>query len=242
MEMTYKIEFNSYWHIGSGLSGGTDVDALVLKDTNGFPYIPGKTLKGLIREAAETLESLESEGFDKNWINELFGIRTEDLKKDENSKNELSGKRTDEAENSKKEKEYDRQHNKLFFTNATLTSTLQESIISEKTQQYLFEKIASTTIDKDTGITKKHSLREMQVVVPLTLFAKIYNVPEAPKEESQNTNGKSENSKYIPDNSDKKLEKCLKMVKRMGVNRNRGLGRCQLSIVEQNQKEENHGN
>lgn len=51
----YTIEFYSQWHCGSGLSAGADVDALVVKDRNGMPYVPGKTVKGLVREAVENL-------------------------------------------------------------------------------------------------------------------------------------------------------------------------------------------
>ena len=55
MDITYTIELFSYWHCGSGLSAGADVDSLVIKDAKGMPFVPGKTIKGLIREAAETL-------------------------------------------------------------------------------------------------------------------------------------------------------------------------------------------
>ena len=51
-DITFKITFFSEWHCGSGLSSGSDLDALVIKDKDNFPFIPGKTLKGLIREAA----------------------------------------------------------------------------------------------------------------------------------------------------------------------------------------------
>lgn len=46
-DLNIKIEFFSPWHCGSGLSAGADADSLVIKDTNGLPYIPGKTIKGL---------------------------------------------------------------------------------------------------------------------------------------------------------------------------------------------------
>ena len=51
----YEIEFFSNWHCGSGLAAGADVDALVIKDNNGLPYVPGRTLKGLLRDAATNL-------------------------------------------------------------------------------------------------------------------------------------------------------------------------------------------
>lgn len=51
--ITFAIQFYSPWHCGSGLSAGADVDELVIKDKNGMPFVPGKTIKGLMREAAE---------------------------------------------------------------------------------------------------------------------------------------------------------------------------------------------
>ena len=53
--MDYKIEFFSNWHCGSGLAAGADVDALVVKDQNGLPFVPGRTIKGLLRDAATEL-------------------------------------------------------------------------------------------------------------------------------------------------------------------------------------------
>ncbi len=51
----YCIAFHSYWHCGSGLAAGADTDALVIKDQDGLPFIPGKTMKGLVRQAVEEI-------------------------------------------------------------------------------------------------------------------------------------------------------------------------------------------
>ena len=51
MTLYYNLTFFTDWHCGSGLAAGADVDTLVVKDKNGLPFVPGKTLKGLIREA-----------------------------------------------------------------------------------------------------------------------------------------------------------------------------------------------
>lgn len=50
-KITYNVEFYSDWHCGSGLASGAEADAVVIKDKDGMPYVPGKTLKGLIDEA-----------------------------------------------------------------------------------------------------------------------------------------------------------------------------------------------
>ena len=51
----YSITFHGDWHCGSGMAAGAELDALVIKDGRGLPYIPGKTIKGLFREQAEML-------------------------------------------------------------------------------------------------------------------------------------------------------------------------------------------
>lgn len=53
--MKYSLTFYSYWHCGSGLAAGADLDALVVRDADGLPFVPGKTIKGLMRQAYESL-------------------------------------------------------------------------------------------------------------------------------------------------------------------------------------------
>ncbi|MBW1987367.1 MAG: hypothetical protein JRI50_09130 [Deltaproteobacteria bacterium] len=57
LELT--IKFLSKWHSGSG-EGGLHVDRLIRRDARNWPYIPGSTLKGVVRENCEKLSrSLE---------------------------------------------------------------------------------------------------------------------------------------------------------------------------------------
>jgi len=53
MRIEYRIKFLEFWHIGSGMGAGAVADAVVLKDERGLPYVPGKTIKGLVREFAD---------------------------------------------------------------------------------------------------------------------------------------------------------------------------------------------
>ena len=55
---TYQIQFQitSYWQAGTGRSGGALVDSLVNKDINGLPFLPGRTIKGLLRQAVSSVE------------------------------------------------------------------------------------------------------------------------------------------------------------------------------------------
>jgi len=185
-DITYKIQFFAEWHCGSGLSSGADVDALVIRDENGLPFVPGKTLKGLLRDAAELLNTVGQAEIDQ--IQLVFGVNAQ---------------RTDGPPKA----------GVCSFSNAELSGSLQEKLISDKTHalNYLFRSHSSTAIDSK-GQAEEHNLRRSETVIPLALYARIYDVPE----------------EALP-----LLKKCMQYTKRLGVNRNRGLGRCDLTICEE---------
>lgn len=150
MDIKYKIEFYTDWHCGSGLSSGADLDALVVKDKNGLPFIPGKTMKGLIREALEDMKTFSGSMLDLVCV----------LGEEANNK-----------------KEFDKQ-GKCFFKNAELEESLQKAIIANNLQEHLFHSIASTSID-NSGVAEKHSLRKMEVTIPCILDGEILDIPES---------------------------------------------------------------
>ena len=180
-KITYKIEFHTDWHCGSGLSAGADLDALVVKDNDKLPFVPGKTMKGLVREAVEDIMF-----FNKN-------------------QNEESFRKAFGFFDDKEQKE----RGEMFFSNAELQKDEREAIKKGKLQEYLYRDLARTALD-DKGIAKEHSLRKIEVVVPCTLEGQIHDVP---------------------DNMVDTIEQALKYIKRLGVNRNRGLGRCTITVT-----------
>jgi len=165
--MKYKITFFDFWHLGSGTSAGASLDSLVVKDSFGLPYVPGKTLKGLVRENME-LHAPEK-------VSKIFGEEGSCI-----------------AES--------------YFSNATLDEKTRAYLKTNiSLQKHLFDKITSTKIEAN-GIAKDKSLREIEVVVPLTLTGEIH----------------CEDASSISD--------ALMMIKQMGLNRNRGLGRCKVEV------------
>jgi len=168
--MKYKIEFFDFWHLGSGVSAGAALDALVVKDADGLPYVPAKTIKGVLREMVEVIDNEKAKV--------IFG-----------------------QEGSNQAKSY--------FSNATLQEKEKQVLIAEPSlKKHLYDKITSTKIDKESGLALDKTLREIEVVVPLTLYGEI----ECDDEEV--------------------LNKAMQMIKQIGLNRNRGLGRCQISEVK----------
>ena len=53
MTINYELKFFDYWHVSSGLSGGAALDSYAVKNSAGLPYVPGKTINGVVRAAAE---------------------------------------------------------------------------------------------------------------------------------------------------------------------------------------------
>lgn len=194
--ITYQIQFFTFWHAGSGLSGGAYVDQLVKKDRNNLPVIPGKTLKGLLRDAACKINYFASDLVTDDFIQEVFGeVPTQQKLNTEESTVEGTS----------------------FFSNAQLSANLQSSIISQpddnKLDSYLYRVLASTKISSK-GLAEDHTLRQLEVTVPLTLYAEIEHFPNKRRYREQ-------------------LAYCMAGVKRMGLNRTRGLGRCTFSMINE---------
>ena len=154
MTIIYKIEFFTYWHTGSGLSGGVETSLQVIKNEHGLPFIPGRTLKGLLREAAVIINDLHSDAVSQDFIASIFGIG-EDKNQEEIFK-----------------------QGQCFFGNATLSKSVSEHLKDEaEKRKYLFTAIASTAINEN-GLAKDQSLRQIEATIPLTLYAEIENFPD----------------------------------------------------------------
>ncbi len=172
--MDYNIKFYSNWHCGSGLAAGADVDALVVKDSDGLPYVPGRTIKGLLRDAATEL------GYDVSSINKVFG----------------------------KAGEQKNQTGCAFFSNVVLPEQEAKEIVKGQLASHLYQTFSFTAIDEN-GIARDNSLRKIETVVPCSLEGTISG---------------------IDSNDEAMLKEAMKFIKRMGTGRNRGYGRCKISI------------
>ena len=177
--INYKIEFFTDWNCSSGLTGNADIDIAALKDNAGFPYVPGKTVKGLLRDAAKIL-GISSE-------KKIFG--------------------SEKAED--KEKIDENKQGTAFFSNAELEENVRKALKNDNEKKAcLFREIASTKIEQKTGVAQDKSLRKIEVVIPLTLFGTI----------------------ECEEGDDTQIRDCMKFIKRLGMERSRGLGRCKMSV------------
>jgi len=155
---TAEIHFEilSYWHAGSGYGQGADLDAVVVRNAAGLPFLPGKSVKGLCREAVATLEEFgkiqKITVCDKqiNASEVWFGSVTQ-------------GKTRFETE-----------PGLLAFSNA-IPSEIGDgwAKANEQALQALYCDLASTRIEENTGLAADKSLRKIEVAIPLKLFATV---------------------------------------------------------------------
>ena len=131
----------------------SNLDALVVKTPAGLPYLPGKSVKGLLREAVLTAEELEHQKIGKGSVQRLFGTRI-------GSDNAIS--------------RFDTEPGSLHFSNAVIEgieSWAADPNNREKLSE-LYTQVSSTSIDS-SGIADSKTLRRIEVAVPLTIIATV---------------------------------------------------------------------
>lgn len=161
MDKYYNIEidFLSDWHIGSGLGKGSYADLTPVKDEYGLPYIPGKTLKGLLRESAEFIINMNNK-YATNLINETFGLA---------NSNEENG-------------DVNSTIGVFKFFNAELTEQdklaimdvdFDKQISAQEKIKSLYKRYTFTKINEKTGVVENKTLRNIEFVIPIQLQSTI---------------------------------------------------------------------
>ncbi|MBN1664024.1 MAG: hypothetical protein JW943_10530 [Deltaproteobacteria bacterium] len=143
--ITFKIM--NYWHAGTGAGEGAHLDALVVKNASGLPFLPGKTVKGLFKDALMTAVEC--------------GLVTND--------DTLSYFGGPGPENTR----FDSDMACLEFTDATLGDKMAAwADLDRKKCRQLFRQISATCID-DKGQALSKTLRTVEVTIPLSLNATV---------------------------------------------------------------------
>lgn len=187
------IDIHSWWHPGSGRSGGAVVDATAHRDANGLPVLPGRHLKGLLRDALECAENW-------NWAGHA-GLPER-----------LFGNRTGNAG------AHPPQPGCLRVSDGRLPEDTAAYLANHQTGRTLIPKLFhsqfATAVDHDSGTALDHSLRGIEVVVPLQLAARIEPLP----------------GRIPPEDWSERLAEVLPLIRAVGAGRHRGLGRAELAL------------
>lgn len=147
--LTLTIETLGPWHMGSGEPGVRDLDAVVSLDHHQLPWIPGKTLKGLLREAAQLAEDFGHLSAD--WTLWAFGARDADVGALDFRAARLP---------------------------AVFIDWWKAHPQRERLRTAFFQDFSSTALNEH-GIAEDKTLRRVEAVIPLTLDARVSLRPGA---------------------------------------------------------------
>lgn len=154
-----EIRLFDYWHAGTGRGSGPVVDAEVARTPAGLPYLPGKTVRGLLREGVQLAEESGLPEVPAGTTERLFGKPPQAMEKAE------VGSLPDVAS----------EEGVVRVSDATLGRKYEiwaeqaEAAVAES----LFEEVAATAID-EMGQVKPKTLRVIEVAVPVDLEATLY--------------------------------------------------------------------
>ncbi len=152
MTLTLTFKFLSYWSVGGGGGLAGSYDSRCARDSDGLPYIPGRQVRGLLRDAVRCAT-------DFGWIEDA---KAADI---------LFGSRGDYHLNPTRS---DTQPGTLRVGSASLPLADKDALRGRSNLiDALFEARRSTAIDPNTGTAKKHSLRVDEICVPLTVIATV---------------------------------------------------------------------
>jgi hypothetical protein len=159
---TLQCRFLSYWHPGTGGGLGAQADARV-RSARGLPVVPGRTLKGVLRDACARAEALGwfadlSSPPASTWTFALFGKPA----------NAESGSVPGALRISSAELDLP------TLEAYTALPASQQTEARKGMRAYLHQ----TALD-DHGVAKDGSLRGIEVYVPIPLEARIELAPSA---------------------------------------------------------------
>lgn len=190
-----KLEIKSYWHPGSGRGRGSHIDATTHRNAYNLPNLPGRTLKGLVRNAVHRWEQFG--GYAKQTM--MTNVPT--------IADCLFGPYGDKT-----------WAGLLRFSDAELPPDEIAALVDNPVIiAGLYREYFSTAIDHATGTALENSLRSIELVVPLTLYAQIDLIPTAKYLQLQN---------HWQD----LLKPALSLIQAIGAYKSRGLGRAIVTI------------
>ena len=192
------FHIRTYWHAGSARGGGLALANMVHKDPHGLPNLPGRSVKGLVRDAMYRAEKWDH--IDKGRTEAIFGFNSQ----------------IDESNT--KITRHDSTPGCLAFGNAELPEALRQHLEmpvdkgeKEDLAPFFYRALHATAMED--GIAKDKSLRGYQVTVPLVLSAPVHILDDRFQ------------TQWFDD-----LRLCLPLIRGLGMGRNRGLGRCSVTL------------
>lgn len=196
------FDLHSWWHAGTGRGAGERADSVVQRTPGGLPYLPGRTVKGLLRAGARlwaSLETAQGRAEADEEVRRWFG--SELLDPDPHTE------RLDALERDR----FRSTPGLLRFSSATLGREW-EAWAADQTEgdlMPLYSTLSSTRISR-RGVAQDRTLRTLEVAVPMKITAQI----DGPDRE-----------RWLP-----MLAGIAPLIRSIGTGRNRGLGRVTVTV------------
>ncbi len=148
-----QVQVHDLWHAGSGRGHGQALDAVVVVTPDGLPYLPGRQLRGLWRDAMQCLEA---------WGHVPAGTTLRIFGGEADADRDDSGR-------------IRRREGLLNLSSARLSAEEEawlRSPAGRAAVPHLFTEVFSTAINED-GVAQDHSLRGAQMTMPMDLQAEV---------------------------------------------------------------------
>ena len=156
--LNLEITMLSDWHIGTGSSGEGNIDRRIARDEDGFPFIPAKSLTGILRDSCEEVLSylgLDADPEMDNWATYIFGRA-----------NVSSNLRVRAAKMDKASRDY------LLSFDIAERSVLSKALATVK---------PGVAIDPISGRAKDDNLSFLEVARPMVLTANVELLDSTPE-------------------------------------------------------------
>jgi len=203
----FDIQLHGWWRTASGHTEGDHLDDVIQKSPDGLPWIAGRTLKGLLRDAACQLCALGHTRQD--LIDAVFGLHVDsvnapELKIEARNLTEPAAYRFGSGEMDEIWRDW--------ASRAAKDVTSIQPVIAA-----LFDRRSMTAMGSD-GLAVTGALRRVEVAAPVHLTAPISCLRD------------------VPGAADL-LEKSAGMIKALGAGRTRGFGRVTVRLDFKQQAE-----
>lgn len=210
MSLKILVEFTSDWAIGMGAGIPGSTDRLVIRDEGGLPYVPAKTLTGILRDGcelvADVLDQGQSRGAWSNVLASLFGEQNPEYDKKRDADGATKAK--------------------LSIRPARFPGKVAKALTGKSGKELrrtLTFVAPHVEIDKSTGRSKKDHLFLMEKVRAGALLESTVSI----------------NGPALTDAESALLFSGARAVRRIGGKRRRGDGECRIEIKDAESKGQN---
>ena len=198
---TLEIDLLDLWQAGSGRGEGHHLDSVPVLDADNLPFLPGRTIKGLLRDAVLHLESIQG------FAPELLGASSSATPRGTIPITTwIFGTR--DGKSGGAQTRFNSTAGKIWVSDARLSPAIRQRLTDRdqpSLRAALFHDVFATAIDGVTGQAKDQSLRSKRVCVPMVLHCDL---------------------EVDSDATLAIVEAALPLIEAIGTQRTRGLGRC----------------